>query len=154
MENISKEVEAQMTIRKSAEEVYHAFIDPAITQNFWFTKSTGKLALEKEITWTWKMYQVSAIAKATELIPNEKIQFDWIGAGETTQVTITFKTIGPQATYVSIVHSGFDKKGNDLVAALKDSTGGFTMVLAGLKAYLEHGIQLNLIGDKFPAELR
>jgi len=154
MENIIKSVEAQMAIRKSTEEVYNAFIDPAITQNFWFTKSTGKLDLQKEITWTWEMYQVSAIAKATELIPNEKIQFDWIGGGETTEVTITIKSIGPQATYVSVVHSGFDKEGNDLVAALKDSTGGFTMVLAGLKAYLEHGIQLNLIGDKFPAELR
>gem|GEM_PF-6143995 len=27
---------------------------------------------------------------------------------------------------------------------------GFTTVLDGLKAYLEHNLQLNLIADKFP----
>jgi hypothetical protein len=34
-----------------------------------------------------------------------------------------------------------------------DATGGFTLLLAGLKAYLEHRIQLNLVADKFPKEL-
>ena len=28
--------------------------------------------------------------------------------------------------------------------------GGFSLVLAGLKALLEHGIQLNLVADHFP----
>ncbi len=32
-----------------------------------------------------------------------------------------------------------------------DSTGGFALVLAGLKALLEHDIVLNLVGDRFPA---
>jgi hypothetical protein len=32
--------------------------------------------------------------------------------------------------------------------------GGFTWVLAGLKAYLEHNIMLNLIADRFPKGLR
>ncbi|SJN17484.1 hypothetical protein FM120_00535 [Sphingobacterium faecium PCAi_F2.5] len=34
-----------------------------------------------------------------------------------------------------------------------DSTGGFTTVLDGCKAYLEHGIDLNLIADKFPKQV-
>jgi hypothetical protein len=37
------------------------------------------------------------------------------------------------------------------VQQVTDSTGGFTLVLAGLKALLEHNIQLNLVGDRFPA---
>lgn len=45
---------------------------------------------------------------------------------------------------------GFQDTGQELIAALMDNTGGFTTVLDGLKAYLEHGIQLNLIADKFP----
>jgi hypothetical protein len=40
-----------------------------------------------------------------------------------------------------------------LLAVIKDSTGGFTTVLDGLKAYLEYNIQLNLIGDKYPKEI-
>jgi len=31
-----------------------------------------------------------------------------------------------------------------------DSVGGFNLVLAGLKAFLEHGIELNLVRDRFP----
>jgi hypothetical protein len=31
-----------------------------------------------------------------------------------------------------------------------DSAGGFSLVIAGLKAWLEHGIQLNLVTDRHP----
>ena len=33
---------------------------------------------------------------------------------------------------------------------LKSLSPGFTIVLAGLKALLEHGIELNLVRDQFP----
>ena len=45
---------------------------------------------------------------------------------------------------------GFQQEGHELIEAIKNNTGGFTTVLDGLKAYLEHGIELQLIGDKFP----
>jgi hypothetical protein len=35
-----------------------------------------------------------------------------------------------------------------------DSTEGFTLVLSGLKALLEHNIILNLVGDRFPEVLK
>lgn len=31
-----------------------------------------------------------------------------------------------------------------------NSTQGFSLMLAGLKAYLEHRIQLNLVDDRYP----
>jgi hypothetical protein len=37
-----------------------------------------------------------------------------------------------------------------VIAQAIDSKGGFTIVLAGLKAWLEHGIALNLVADQFP----
>lgn len=154
MESNSARVETQMLIRKSAGEVFNAFIDPAHTQQFWFTKSSGKLITGQEVSWTWEMYGVSVKVLPTEIIPNERIRFDWSSGNEATTVEFDFKSLSPKATYVSVVHSGFTQTGDELTAALTDSTGGFTMVLAGLKAYLEHQIQLNLIGDKFPAELR
>jgi hypothetical protein len=46
---------------------------------------------------------------------------------------------------VSITNSGF----SDAQQAL-DSTEGFAFVLAGAKAFLEHGIMLNLVRDRFP----
>ncbi|MCH5691036.1 hypothetical protein LWM68_46520 [Niabella sp. W65] len=48
-----------------------------------------------------------------------------------------------------IKNYGFNLSGKELIAAVMDNTGGFTTVLDGLKAYLEYGIELNLVGDKF-----
>jgi hypothetical protein len=31
-----------------------------------------------------------------------------------------------------------------------NSTEGFSLVLAGLEAFLEHNIKLNLVADRFP----
>ena len=33
---------AEMLIRKPVAEVFEAFVDPAITTQFWFTKSSGR----------------------------------------------------------------------------------------------------------------
>jgi hypothetical protein len=32
-------------------------------------------------------------------------------------------------------------------------TQGFTLVLTGLKALLEHGVYLNLVADRYPEEI-
>lgn len=39
------------------------------------------------------------------------------------------------------------------MAAALDSTGGFSFLLAGLKVFLEHGIEPNLVVDHAPAAL-
>jgi len=39
------------------------------------------------------------------------------------------------------------------ISSIRDSTGGFSWVLSGLKAYMEHDIELNLIADRYPKEL-
>ena len=41
-----------------------------------------------------------------------------------------------------------------MVSDALDSKGGFTWVLAGLKALLEHNVELNAIMDAFPAGLQ
>lgn len=140
-------VETQMLIRKPANEVFNAFIDPEITTNFWFTKSSGKLEVGKQVTWQWEMYGAAADVLVKEIIPNQKIIAEW---GEpATTIDFNFETIDENSTYVVIKNYGFHQTDDDLIAVIKDSTGGFTTVLDGLKAYLEHGLRLNLIGDKF-----
>lgn len=147
-EKKSKCAEAQMLIRKPAVEVFNAFIDPGITKNFWFTKSSGKLELNKEITWEWEMYSVSTKVVAKEIIRDKKILFEWNKPART--VEFSFQSIDNNSTYVIVTECSFDQTGDELIAAIKGSTGGFTTVLDGLKAFLEHGINLNLIADKFP----
>jgi uncharacterized protein YndB with AHSA1/START domain len=140
-------VEAQMLIRKPVEDVFEAFINPEITTNFWFTKSTGKLEEGKMVTWEWEMYSVKNVVKVHRIIPNQLISTEW---GEpSTNVDYEFKTM-EKGTLVIIKSYGFSQTGEDLLKVINDNTGGFTTVLDGCKAYLEHGINLRLIEDKFP----
>ena len=141
-------VECQMMIRKPISEVFQAFIDPAITTKFWFTKSSGRLEVGKTITWEWEMYNVSGDVKVNEIVPNKKISFEWDDPATT--VDFEFTVLTDKTTYVVIKNYGFSQKGDDLIVAINNNTGGFTTVLDGLKAYLEYGIDLNLVKDKFP----
>ena len=149
--NISTCAEAQMLIRRPVAEVFEAFIDPGVTKNFWFTKGSDKLQVNKKVTWEWEMYGVSTTVVAKEIIQNEKIVFEW---GEPTKVVeFKFTALSGNSTYVTVSECGYEKTGDKLLTEIKGSTGGFTTVLDGLKAFLEFGINLNLIADKFPKEI-
>lgn len=144
---------AAMLIRKPVADVFEAFIDPAITTKFWFTKSTGRLEPVKHITWTWEMYDVSSEVEVREIEVNKRILIDWGNYGEMTTVEWIFTPYEDDATYVTITNSGFKGDGDKVVSEALDSQGGFTWVLAGLKALLEHNIRLNAIADAFPKGL-
>jgi len=141
---------AAMLIRKPVAEVFEAFIDPAVTSRFWFTKSTGRLGPGKHVTWTWEMYDVSSEVEVKEIEINKRILIDWGNYGSKTTVEWIFTPYGNDATYVTITNSGFQGDGDKVVRDALDSTGGFTWVLAGLKALLEHDIELNATADAFP----
>ena len=143
---------AEMLIRKPVQEVFEAFVNPAITTQFWFTKSSGRLDENKQVEWTWEMYNYTAPVKVLSIETNKKIVIEWGSAEEATIVEWVFKSLD-KGTFVSIVNSGFQGDTDKLIAQVRDSTEGFTLVLAGLKALLEHNIRLNLVGDRFPEGL-
>lgn len=142
-------VHAQMLIRRPVAEVFEAIVDPGITTRFWFTHSTGRLGPDVKVTWKWEMYGASAPVVVKSFVPNERIVIEW---GEpVSHVAWTFAPRGPDATLVQIENHTFPgSSDDDVVAAAIDSMGGFAFVLAGLKAYLEHGIALNLVADHHP----
>lgn len=141
-------VETQMLIRKPVRQVFQAFIDPSVTRKFWFTKSSGPLEAGKTVRWDWEMYGVSTNVLTHEIVQDKLISTEW---GEpATNVDYEFTALTDDTTYVVIKNYGFNLSGDHLIKALIDNTGGFTTVLDGLKAYLEHNLQLNLIADKFP----
>ena len=144
-------VEVQMKIRRPVSEVFQAFIDPAITTHFWFTRSSGKLEVGKTVTWEWEMYQISTSVLTKEIQADKFISTEW--GNPATTVDYIFQSLSDGSTYLIIKNYGFELEGEELISAIKDNTGGFTTVIDGLKAYLEHGIRLNLIGDKFPKEV-
>jgi uncharacterized protein YndB with AHSA1/START domain len=70
-------VKTQMLIRKPVKDVFEAFIDPAITTKFWFTKSTGKLEPGKHVRWEWEMYGASAEVDVKAIEPNRRMLIEW-----------------------------------------------------------------------------
>ncbi len=144
----------EMLIRKPVAEVFEAFIDPEITTKFWFTKSSGKIKAGKQVTWYWEMYNISVPVNVREIEKSRRILIDWGNYDSASTVEWIFTPYGNDATYVSITNSGFKGDGDKLVSDVLDSKGGFTWVLAGAKAWLEHNIHLNLIADAYPKGLR
>lgn len=142
-----------MLIRKPVAEVFEAFIDPDITTKFWFTKSSGRLEVGKLVHWTWEMYNVSASVTATIVEPNKRILIEWPGISGLTTVEWLFAPQEDGTTFVSITEAGFTGNGDELVKQVADSTQGFSLVLAGLKALLEHNVRLNLVVDRYPKDI-
>jgi uncharacterized protein YndB with AHSA1/START domain len=144
---------AGMLIRKPVAEVFEAFVHPDITTKFWFTKGSGALEVDRPVQWEWEMYGVSIQVTAKAIEPNRRIVIEWPGAHGPNTVEWTFEAQADDMTFVTITESGFTGDGDDLVKQVIGSTEGFTLVIAGAKAYLEHGIQLNLVADRFPKGL-
>jgi uncharacterized protein YndB with AHSA1/START domain len=141
---------AEMLIRKPVAEVFEAFINPDITTKFWFTKSSGKLETGKQIRWEWEMYKSSTDVNVIAIEPNKKILVEWMAFSNPTTVEWIFTSRPDNITFVSITNSGFQGTDEEVAQQAIGSTEGFTFVLAGLKAYLEHNLNLNLIADRFP----
>jgi uncharacterized protein YndB with AHSA1/START domain len=142
-----------MLIRKPVAEVFAAFIDPAITSQFWFTKGSGRLEPGTQIQWDWEMYHASAQVNVKAIEQNRRILIEWSGYGTPTTVEWLFTARPDNTTFVSVTNAGFSGDGDTIVSEAISSTEGFTLVLAGLKAFLEHDIRLNLVADRFPAEI-
>src|SRR3954463_14871180 len=139
-----------MLIRRPVEEVFEAFVNPDITTKFWFTKGSGRLEAGKQVQWDWEMYGFSIPVTVKAVEPNKRIVIEWPGQFGPTRVEWTFLSQEDGTTFVSITNDGFTGDGDALVKQATDSTQGFSLVLAGLKALLEHNVSLNLVADRYP----
>jgi uncharacterized protein YndB with AHSA1/START domain len=140
--------ETAMLIRQPVAKVFEAIVDPAVTTKFWFTHSSGRLDESKPVKWEWRMYGVSTKVEVSEIVPNEKIAMQW--SDPPTTVVWTFTEMPDEATFLEIRNFGFAGSADEQVKQAVESTGGFSLVLAGAKAWLEQGLTLGLIGDRHP----
>ncbi|MET4682421.1 SRPBCC family protein [Brevundimonas faecalis] len=139
---------AGMLIRRPVAEVFAAFVDPAITARFWFTGGSAPLTPGAEVRWDWAMYGVSTDVKVKAIEPERRILIDWDTATRPTEIEWRFEPRG-DATWVTVENRGFPATGEGVAAAL-DSTGGFALVMAGAKIWLEHGVEPGFVLDRFP----
>ncbi|HEX8903401.1 MAG TPA: SRPBCC family protein [Longimicrobiaceae bacterium] len=143
-------VKAQMLIRRPAAEVFRAFVDPAITSRFWFSRGSGRLEPGRRVRWDWEMYGAGTDVDVREIEENRRILVEWNGPENPTPVEWTFEPRGDGRTLVTVRNWGFRGDADSVVAQALDSQGGFSFVLAAAKAFLEHGIELNVVLDHAP----
>lgn len=142
-----------MLIRRPVADVFEAFVNPDITTQFWFTKSSGRLEPGAQVEWSWEMYNASALVTVKAVEPDRRIAIEWPGYSGLTSVGWLFTPHTNDTTFVRISETGFRGSGDELLKQVADSTQGFSLVLAGLKALLEHHVRLNLVADRYPKGL-
>lgn len=145
---------AGMLIRRPVAEVFEAIVDPAQTTRFWFTRSSGRLSPGAKVRWEWEMYGVGADVEVQSVDPGRRILMTWGDAAGMTEVEWTFVpkplSDGADATFVEVIDRGFAGDDDAQVTAALDSAGGFALVLAGAKLWLERGFDAGLIQDRHP----
>jgi len=139
-----------MLIRRPVAEVFQAFVDPAITAKFWFSRGSARLEPGKTVEWHWDMYGFSVPVAVKAVEPERRIVVEWPTEGGPTTIEWTFAARPDATTFVDIANWGFGGDADAAVAQAIGSTEGFTFVLAGAKALLEQNVTLNLVPDRHP----
>ena len=140
----------ELLIRKPVADVFEAFVNPDAITKFWFNRSSGRIETGATVIWYWDLYNASSVVKVLEVEKEHRIYIEWdADTDNPSNVEWKFEDRAERGTYVSVVHNGFDVEAEDFIEQIVDSTGGFTLVLAAAKAYLEHGIELNIVADRF-----
>ena len=99
----------------------------------------------KTVTWDFHDFPGAFPVHVKEVVPDEKIVFEWQagepGAEQAITVTMTFTAVEDGRTKVEVAESGW----SDSDAGLKASYGncmGWSQMLAAMKAWKEYGINL------------
>jgi uncharacterized protein YndB with AHSA1/START domain len=96
-----------LLIRRPVAEVFEAFVNPEIATQFWFTRSSGKLAPGAQVEWAWEMYDVSAVVTVQAIELNRRILIEWPGYSDLTSVEWLFTPHTDDTTFVSITETSF-----------------------------------------------
>ena len=142
-----------MLVRRPVAEVFAALVDPAITSRFWFSKGSARLEPGQRVRWEWEMYGAGTDVEVQAIDVDRRILVEWDGPENPTSIEWTFEPRGADRTFVTVKNWGFRGDPEKVVAAALDATGGFSFLLAGLKVFLEHGIEPKFVEDHAPDTL-
>lgn len=145
-------------VSRPVAEVFEAVADPGILSRYFATGDATKGRLETGATVTWDFHDFPGAfpVEVIEVVPNEKIVFKWEAndgdpiaegseirmAGYQTTVTMTFKPVDSgRRTLVRIAEQGWRETELGQQASYGNCMG-WSQMLAALKMWLEHGINL------------
>lgn len=136
-------------VSRPVAEVFEAVADPAKLSHYFTTGGAqGRLETGATVTWDFHDFPGAFPVEVVEVVPNEKIVLQWKAndadapAEYMTTVTMTFEPLdGDTRTKVGISEQGW----RETESGLKSSYGncmGWSQMLAALKIWVEHGINL------------
>jgi len=134
-------------ISRPCQDVYEAVADPAQLSKYFTTGgATGRLESGTVATWDFHDFPGAFTVTVVEAVPNERIVIRWGGEATTddsgTTTTFEFEPIDDGArTLVTISESSWKPTPTGAERAF-DNCEGWTGMLAALKVWLEHGINL------------
>lgn len=135
-------------IARPCAEVYEAVADPDQLSKYFTTGGArGRLEAGAEVTWDFHDFPGAFGVTVLEADPPRRLVIEWGGnattsdAGTTT-TTFEFEPIdGDTRTLVTITESSWKPTADGAKAAFGNCEG-WTSMLAAMKAWLEHGINL------------
>ncbi|WP_332717774.1 SRPBCC family protein [Pelagibacterium mangrovi] len=131
-------------IAKPVHEVFEAVADPKKLSGYFTTGGAqGRLETGTTVTWDFHDFPGAFPVEVVEVENDKRIVLRWdADDGDKTTVTMNFEPLDDNTrTLVSITEEGW----KETEAGLKSSYGnceGWTGMLAAMKIYLEHGINL------------
>jgi hypothetical protein len=139
-----------MLIRKPETRFLELSSTPTSPPNSGSPKAAeGSMLARTQVRWDWEIYNVSVQVTPKIIEPDRRIVIERPAYSGPTKVEWIFAPVKDGA-FVNVAETGFTGDGDQLVKYVADSTQGFTLLLAGLKALLEHGVKLNLTADRYP----
>ncbi len=137
-------------IARPVHEVFEAVADPAKLSCYFTTRGAqGRIEQGATVTWDFADFPGAFPVKIVEVVPDRRIVLEWeaneegAGSSHDTTVTMSFSPVegDPARTLVEIAEEGW----RETEAGLKASYGncmGWSQMLAALKVWTEHGINL------------
>ena len=144
-------------VGRPVEEVFEAVADPKQLSSYFTTGgASGRLEAGTTVTWDFHDFPGAFPVEVDEMVPNEKIVLRWeaaegeqhsesvldaMPAGYKTTVTMWFKPTDDGRTLVEIEEKGWRETEEGLQASYGNCMG-WSQMLAALKMWVEHGINL------------
>jgi len=138
-------------------EVFEAVADPEQLSSYFTTGgASGRLEKGSTVTWDFHDFPGAFPVEVDDVVPDERIVLRWDAAegeqvsdgsievkpaGYKTKVTMTFKPTEDRRTLVEIEEQGWRESEAGLQASYGNCMG-WSQMLAALKAWVEHGINL------------
>lgn len=133
------EAKLEQLVRAPRSAVFDAFVNPATITKFWLDSTTGPLAPEAKVEWTFMVPGATETVQVTGFTQNQRIAFAW---SDGVNVSLEFSD-REEGTRLAVTVAGL---GNTSGAV--DAAEGFSIALCDLKTLLESGRSANLVRDK------